>query len=90
MTSDMCSKGKPDAEPYRRGAALLQVRPEACLVIEDAPNGVRAGKAAGCTVLGVEGTHPAEELTEAGATWVVRSLGEVRLERRGEDLLITA
>jgi sugar-phosphatase len=68
----MVERGKPDPEPYRRGAELLGFRPEECVVVEDAPSGVGAGKGAGCRVLAVLGTHPAEELSEAD--WVVGSL----------------
>ncbi len=72
ISADMVERGKPDPEPYRRGAALLGFRPEECIVVEDAPSGVGAGVAAGCRVLGVLGTHSAEELREAD--WVVESL----------------
>lgn len=72
ISGDMVERGKPDPEPYRRGAELLGVRPEECVVVEDAPSGVGAGVAAGCRVLGVLGTHSAEELREAD--WVVSSL----------------
>ncbi len=72
ISADMVERGKPDPEPYRRGAALLGFRPEECIVVEDAPSGVGAGVAAGCRVLGVLGTHSAEELREAD--WVVDSL----------------
>jgi beta-phosphoglucomutase-like phosphatase (HAD superfamily) len=58
------------------------VQPQDCLVFEDAPSGVRAGIAAGCRVLGVLGTHSAEELREAGANWIVDSLTRVRTETR--------
>jgi mannitol-1-/sugar-/sorbitol-6-phosphatase len=75
ITADMVERGKPDPEPYRRGAALLGLRPEECLVVEDAPSGVGAGIAAGCRVLGVLGTHFAEDLHEA--EWVVASLAGV-------------
>jgi sugar-phosphatase len=51
-------------------------------VVEDAPSGVRAGVAAGCKVIGVLGTHNAEELREAGANWIVSSLTKVRTESR--------
>jgi len=71
ISGDMVERGKPDPEPYRRGAELLGFRPEECVVVEDAPSGVGAGKAAGCRVLGVLGTHSAEELHEAD--WVVES-----------------
>jgi sugar-phosphatase len=72
VSGDDVERGKPDPEPYRRGAELLGFRPEECVVVEDAPSGVRAGKQAGCQVLGVLGTHSAEDLHEAD--WVVRSL----------------
>jgi mannitol-1-/sugar-/sorbitol-6-phosphatase len=72
ISGDMVERGKPDPEPYRRGAELLGFLPEECVVVEDAPSGVGAGKAAGCRVLGVLGTHSAEELR--AADWVVGSL----------------
>lgn len=77
VSADMVERGKPDPEPYRRGAELIHSQPGDCLVVEDAPSGVQAGVAAGCTVLGVEGTHPREELLAAGARWVVPSLRAV-------------
>ena len=72
ISGEMVERGKPDPEPYRRGAELLGFRPEECVVVEDAPSGVGAGRAAGCRVLGVLGTHSAAELH--GADWVVGSL----------------
>ena len=72
ISAEMVERGKPDPEPYRRGAELLGFRPEECVVVEDAPSGVGAGEAAGCSVLGVLGTHSAAELH--GADWVVGSL----------------
>ena len=72
ISGDMVVRGKPDPEPYRRGAELLGFRPEECVVVEDAPSGVGAGKAAGCRVLGVLGTHAVDELEEAD--WIVDSL----------------
>ena len=75
ISGDMVGRGKPDPEPYRRGAELLGFGPEECVVVEDAPSGVGAGKGAGCRVLGVLGTHSAAELGEAD--WVVGSLEEM-------------
>jgi beta-phosphoglucomutase-like phosphatase (HAD superfamily) len=51
------------------------------VVIEDAPVGVQAGVAAGMTVLGLEGTHPAERLRAAGAVDVVSQLSAVTAAR---------
>jgi len=75
ISGDMVVRGKPDPEPYRRGAELLGFAPGECGVVEDAPSGVGAGAAAGSRVLGVLGTHSAEELQ--GATWIVGSLKEL-------------
>src|SRR5437764_5150870 len=72
ISGDMVGRGKPDPEPYRRGAELLGFGPAECVVVEDAPAGVGAGKAAGCRVLGVLGTHSEEELQETD--WIVDSL----------------
>jgi sugar-phosphatase len=72
ISGEMVERGKPDPEPYRRGAELLGFRPEECVVVEDAPSGVGAGKAAGCRVMAVLGTEPVEELRSAD--WVVGSL----------------
>ncbi|MEU8773529.1 HAD-IA family hydrolase [Streptomyces sp. NPDC048606] len=52
--------GKPSPVPYLRAAALLGAEPEDCLVIEDAPSGVRSGLAAGMTVWGVNTPEPVE------------------------------
>jgi mannitol-1-/sugar-/sorbitol-6-phosphatase len=84
ISADMVERGKPDPEPYRRGAELLGLRPEDCLVVEDAPSGVGAGLAAGSRVLGVVGTHTAEELK--GAQWIVGSLEGVKVTVGTEGL----
>lgn len=84
ISGDMVERGKPDPEPYRRGAELLGVRPEECVVVEDAPSGVGAGVAAGCRVLGVLGTHSAEELREAD--WVATSLEGLTVTAKSDGL----
>jgi mannitol-1-/sugar-/sorbitol-6-phosphatase len=86
ITGEMVERGKPDPEPYRRGAELIGFRPEECVVVEDAPSGVGAGKAAGCRVLAVLGTHSAEDLR--GADWIVESLEglAVRMDGAGLEL----
>jgi sugar-phosphatase len=76
ISGDMVERGKPDPEPYRRGAELLGFTPAECVVVEDAPSGIGAGLAAGCRVLGVLATHEVEELRQA--TWIVESLEGVR------------
>jgi sugar-phosphatase len=84
ITGEMVERGKPDPEPYRRGAELIGFRPEECVVVEDAPSGVGAGKAAGCRVLAVLGTHSAEDLR--GADWIVESLEGLAVRMDGAEL----
>lgn len=62
VTADDITRGKPDPEPFRRGAELLGVAPERCLVVEDAPAGLASGRSAGCATLAVAGTHTLDEL----------------------------
>ncbi len=75
VSADDVVRGKPDPEPYRNGAKLLGCTPEECIVVEDAPSGVGAGKAAGSRVLGVVGTHTLAQLEQAD--WIVGSLETV-------------
>ena len=84
ISGDMVERGKPDPEPYRRGAELLGYTPGECIVVEDAPSGVGSGLAAGCRVLGVLGTHPAEQLR--AATWLARSLEAVEVTVKADGL----
>ena len=75
VVAEDVENGKPDPSCYLMGAKKLGVKPGAeVLVIEDAPSGVRAGKAAGFKVLGLTTTHSAESVREAGADWIVRDL----------------
>jgi len=62
---------KPDPEPYLKGAQTLDVSASECIVIEDAPAGIRAGKAAGARVLALRTTASDAELQQAGADWIV-------------------
>lgn len=79
ITADDVTKGKPDPEPYRKGAELLGFDPAQCVVMEDAPSGMKAGHAAGARVLGVVTSHTIEQVREARADWVVQSLADVQL-----------
>lgn len=90
ISADMVVRGKPDPEPYRRGAELLGLAPGDCVVVEDSPSGIGAGVAAGCRVLGVLGTHDASELQ--AATWIVRSLEAIAVivVNDGMELRFTA
>src|SRR5947199_3727334 len=71
--------GKPDPEGFLVAAQRLSVSPEDCVVLEDAPEGIAAGKAAGMRCIGVTTTRPAEKLAEAGTDLVVSSLEDERV-----------
>jgi mannitol-1-/sugar-/sorbitol-6-phosphatase len=77
VPADDVSKGKPDPEPYLKAAELLGMKPSECLVIEDAPAGIRAARAAGMKVIGITSTYPASALQEADA--VVKALAEIQV-----------
>jgi mannitol-1-/sugar-/sorbitol-6-phosphatase len=75
VTADDVPRGKPDPAPYLLAAQRLGLPPERCLAVEDAPAGIASATAAGCQVLAVTGTAPAEEL--AGAALTVDGLDRV-------------
>lgn len=50
------------------------------MVFEDAPAGVRSGKAAGFQVVGLATTHSIDRLIDAGADWIVKDMESVRLK----------
>ncbi len=80
VTSTDIRKGKPDPEPYLKGAQILGVPGSECVVIEDAPAGIRAGKAAGGRVIALRTTAGDAELREAGADWIVDNCAELSVE----------
>ncbi|UZJ56202.1 hypothetical protein CBS101457_005522 [Exobasidium rhododendri] len=88
ITSDLCSRGKPDPEPYLLGAKKVQADISRCLVVEDAPPGVLSGKRAGAKVLGLKTTHAGARMWENGADFVVQDLSKVQAKWEGERLLI--
>lgn len=62
---DTVPRGKPEPDIYLAAAAGLGIEPGRCLVIEDSVAGIESGKAAGCTVVGVTTTWPAERIAMA-------------------------
>jgi sugar-phosphatase len=80
ITSTDVQRGKPDPEPYIKAAQILGLVPADCIVIEDAPAGIRAGQAAGARVLALRTTAPDAELTQSGATWIINDLASLRLD----------
>lgn len=78
VTIDDVQRGKPAPDPFVEGARRLGVDPADCLVCEDAPSGIVAARAAGCSVLAVTTTSTPDELGDADL--VVSSLADVVFE----------
>jgi sugar-phosphatase len=68
ICADDVERGKPDPEGYLAAAARLHVLPESCVVVEDAPAGLAAARAAGMRSIGVVGTCDAAALAQATIT----------------------
>jgi sugar-phosphatase len=79
VTSADVQRFKPDPDPYLKGAELLRLAAADCVVVEDAPAGIRSGRAAGSRVLALRTTEADELLTAAGATWIVDDLSKASL-----------
>jgi HAD superfamily hydrolase (TIGR01509 family) len=79
ITGSDIKKKKPDPELFVTAARQASVEPMRCVVIEDAPDGVAAAKAAGCKCIAVTNSTTAEKLTDADL--IVDSLAEVNIER---------
>jgi mannitol-1-/sugar-/sorbitol-6-phosphatase len=79
VTSADVQRFKPDPDPYLKGAELLRLAAADCVVVEDAPAGIRSGRAAGSRVLALRTTEADELLTTAGATWIVDDLSKASL-----------
>jgi beta-phosphoglucomutase len=87
VSAEDVSNHKPNPECYRKGFSLLDrartnrgghnpIAQGECLVIEDAPQGIAAGKSAGLKTLGITNTVDAKSLREAGADAVSKSLSD--------------
>lgn len=80
--TDLRTIGKPDPACYLLGRKKLALPEEQPLMVvfEDAPAGVRSGKAAGFTVVALYTTHTLEQLKDAGADFIVQDMRSVSLK----------
>lgn len=77
VSADDVTQGKPHPEPYLKGAQLLGMDPGECVVVEDAPAGIRAAHAAGMKAIGLTSTYSSAHLAEADA--IVGSLAQLKV-----------
>ena len=80
--ADDVSRGKPDPEGYRTAARRLGFPPEGCLVIEDTPAGIEAGRVGGMQVLGITTTYPANLLRGVPC---IAEFSQVQVSRAAPD-----
>jgi len=85
VTCSEVENGKPHPEPYLKGAAALGVPAVDCVVVEDAPAGIRSGKAAAARVIAVETTAPKSELCDAD--WIVGSCADIGVAEAAELMI---
>ena len=86
VTSDDVANGKPDPEPYLKGALQLGFAAAECVVIEDAPAGIESGKAGGMRVIGVASTYAEPTLQRADA--VAGKLADIQISSNGTGKLM--
>ncbi|KAI1129547.1 HAD-like protein [Nemania abortiva] len=90
VTAESVENGKPDPTCYKLGWSRLGLPADAeVLVLEDSPAGIRAGKDAGCKVLGLVTSHTWEQVAAAEPDWIVQDLSSVKMVARGEDGRVT-
>jgi sugar-phosphatase len=85
ITADDVVNGKPHPEPYLKGGELLGVNPQQCLVVEDAPAGIKSAHTAGMKVIALASTYPASALNEADG--VVEKLAQIQVGQDGPGKL---
>jgi mannitol-1-/sugar-/sorbitol-6-phosphatase len=89
ITSSDVKHGKPHPEPYQKAASALGFSASDCVVVEDAPAGVCAGKAAGARVIGLSTTMHPRDLEKAGADWIVANCAAISARNGEGGLLLT-
>jgi sugar-phosphatase len=82
----MSARGNQTPRGYRRAADALGYDITRCLIVEDAPAGVEAGRLAGAPVLAVTTSHDRGELTLAST--VIPDLSACKVERTTDGLLV--
>ncbi|MGW0533834.1 HAD family hydrolase [Streptomyces sp. NPDC003032] len=86
IAADDITRGKPDPEPFLLAAGKLGADPARCVVFEDAPAGLQAGRAAGMTTVALATTHDGSELV---ADVLVKDLSTVSAQATAGAVEIT-
>jgi mannitol-1-/sugar-/sorbitol-6-phosphatase len=86
ITSNDITRGKPDPEPYQKGAMGLGFAPEECIVVEDALAGIASGRNAGARVIAFTTTASIADLVAAKPDWILRDCSAIRLDAMDREL----
>ena len=84
VNGNSVSEGKPHPAPYLAGAAMLGLSAEDCVVFEDSGSGVKAGRAAGSTVIATMFAHESQDLS--AADYIVEDLSALRATAEGQRI----
>lgn len=87
ICADDVTHCKPHPEIFLRSCERMGLQPSECVVFEDAISGIKAGVAAGCHVVGISSTAPAEVLLDGGAEFVVPDFRGMTIESLSARLL---
>lgn len=86
VVAEDVENGKPDPSCYLMGKEKLGLGEGAeVLVLEDSPAGIKAGKAAGCKVLGVVTSHTVEQVVAAQPDWIIKDLRSLKIVGTSKD-----
>ncbi|KAF5388056.1 hypothetical protein D9615_000562 [Tricholomella constricta] len=89
VAAEDVTQGKPFPDPYLLGAKLCGVKPENCVVFEDAPSGVRSGRAAGCKTIALLTTHTREQLEAVKPDFIIKDLSSITFKRLEKGVEVT-
>jgi sugar-phosphatase len=81
ISGDDVVVGKPEPGPYLLAAQRLGVDPESCVVVEDTPAGIQAGKHAGMRVVGIAFTYGRDDLHTSGADFILDRLTGLEVQK---------
>ncbi|KUI60390.1 Glycerol-1-phosphate phosphohydrolase 1 [Cytospora mali] len=89
VTAESVQNGKPDPACYIMGRERIGLvgDDKSVLVLEDSPAGIKAGKDAGCKVLGLVTSHTAEQVRSAQPDWIVKDLESVKIVEYKDGLV---
>ncbi|KAJ7781048.1 HAD-like domain-containing protein [Mycena metata] len=89
VVAEDVERGKPSPDPYLLGAKLCGVDPAKCVVLEDAPAGVRSGRAAGCKTIGLLTSHSRAQMEASEPDFLVKDMSSVTFKRTDHGVDVT-